>query len=45
MDFAIHYAINPIRFMIRPELNVVQDTGHGSSEPKVVQGAHLKEIL
>jgi hypothetical protein len=31
--------MNHARFMIRPELYVVQDRVHGSPEPHMVQGA------
>jgi hypothetical protein len=31
MHFAIHHTMNHIRFMISPELNVVQDGVHGSA--------------
>jgi hypothetical protein len=35
----MHHAMNHVRFMISPELHVVQDRVHGSPEPHVVQGA------
>jgi len=35
----MHHAMNHVRFMISPELHVVQDRVHGSPEPDVVQGA------
>jgi len=47
MHFATHHTMNHIRFMISPELNVVQDRAHGSAprwnqgqspEPNMVQG-------
>ena len=44
MDFAMHPAPNPIRLMISPELNVVEDKVHGNPEPKLVQGVNRKKI-
>jgi hypothetical protein len=47
MHFAIHHTMNHIRFMISPELNIVQDGVHGSApqwdqgqspDPHMVQG-------
>jgi len=40
----MHHAMNHVRFMISPELHVVQDAAHGSPEPHLVQG-ELPTIL
>ncbi len=34
---ALNHAMNHVRFMISPELHVVQDKVHGSHEPYVVR--------
>ncbi len=35
---ALNHAMNHVRFMLSPELHVVQDKVHGSHEPYVVRG-------
>jgi hypothetical protein len=41
----MHHAMNHVRFMISPELHVVQDGVHGSPEPYMVQGAFRIQSL